>query len=712
MLGARLVVQIKRSGSTHSNKFKIQHHFTTMSANRDDPRGLFIDTSQKYQISTVLGHGACGSVHALVKRKKDASTISVPYVVKVAPMPKTSNSNKKRKKTLVEKNADLLNHENVLYRNVLNELRGTMVPDVPVAGSRKGESNLCANLPGFGDIDGYRFLVMERMDAPFPFLVHTLYHEALTKRNKKRGSGSRSSSAANSAKELSIPIGPIASRLLSLMEAIHETKHVFVDVKPDNFMLVGGNIQHQSSNIRMIDFGLVESYRDVMRNKHRQDQYPNGQVVGTPTYLSLNVLNGHTVSRRDDLEAVGYVLLELILQLRNFSGEIDEEVQQDLLPWSRAKSDEEIRDQKECAVQGSDGGVFWNDMIGCEGRDHKVRDVMKEFMNIVGALQFKEQPDYDGLRTLLSTLKVKVSLDLSRGVSSASGTATKASPKRRKTVRDKKVASKKSAATSTRTSNIRSTVTSAYKSDDSSGSIDDDDANSVDSEVVVPSTKLSARAARAAARNAAKSSQEEQVGIIELQESDDDEDDVEMIYEEDEESATNDRMDWELIADENESSVSNKAAKSSAMTTARARATDQQGKAINKKKSILKADEDDNGGDKKQGPPSLRLVCTEGPHKGEEIMLVGTLILGQSPKQRGRSEIQLHALPEDLEASASHAKLELKRSGKVMMVRVHDLKSTSGTMINQKFLPNGGSRQAFVKDTVKIGNSSFTILKH
>ena len=32
-------------------------------------------------------------------------------------------------------------------------------------------------------------------------------------------------------------VGTIAARLVSCIEAIHERKHVFVDIKPENFML-------------------------------------------------------------------------------------------------------------------------------------------------------------------------------------------------------------------------------------------------------------------------------------------------------------------------------------------------------------------------------------------------------------------------------------------------------------------------------------------
>ena len=41
----------------------------------------------------------------------------------------------------------------------------------------------------------------------------------------------------NSSSSSGIEIGPIAVRLIGLMEAVHATHHVFVDVKPENFML-------------------------------------------------------------------------------------------------------------------------------------------------------------------------------------------------------------------------------------------------------------------------------------------------------------------------------------------------------------------------------------------------------------------------------------------------------------------------------------------
>ena len=176
------------------------------------PEGMHLDakTSKKWQISNKLGSGACGTVHSLLKTSGKAPVIQ--YCVKIAILPPPS-TNKKKKKSDVEKNADLLNHENILYRNVLNALRGHMIPDVPMAGSKGPVGFGDLKTDGSGSGYGYRFLVMEQMEASFSSVVSTL-----CSRNSSSSSG--------------IEIGPIAVRLIRLMEAVHATHHVFVDVKP------------------------------------------------------------------------------------------------------------------------------------------------------------------------------------------------------------------------------------------------------------------------------------------------------------------------------------------------------------------------------------------------------------------------------------------------------------------------------------------------
>lgn len=65
------------------------------------------------------------------------------FAIKIAPLPPPSSS-KKRKPTPVERNANLLNYETLMYTAQLNKLRGTYIPALP---SSKGP-------PQSGDVDG------------------------------------------------------------------------------------------------------------------------------------------------------------------------------------------------------------------------------------------------------------------------------------------------------------------------------------------------------------------------------------------------------------------------------------------------------------------------------------------------------------------------------------------------------------------------------
>ena len=103
----------------------------------------------------MLGRGACGSVHSV---SRDGGACAGggggavrEYAVKIAPLPPSlaaggGGRKKRKKKTPAERNADLLHYENNLYRNVLNDVRGRDVPDVPHAGDR--------GPPGYGDVEG------------------------------------------------------------------------------------------------------------------------------------------------------------------------------------------------------------------------------------------------------------------------------------------------------------------------------------------------------------------------------------------------------------------------------------------------------------------------------------------------------------------------------------------------------------------------------
>eukprot|EP00356_Strombidium_inclinatum_P014627 CAMPEP_0170492606 /NCGR_PEP_ID=MMETSP0208-20121228/12499_1 /TAXON_ID=197538 /ORGANISM="Strombidium inclinatum, Strain S3" /LENGTH=131 /DNA_ID=CAMNT_0010768373 /DNA_START=475 /DNA_END=870 /DNA_ORIENTATION=- len=77
------------------------------------------------------------------------------------------------------------------------------------------------------------------------------------------------------------------------------------DVKPDNFLM---GLGENSNVLHVIDLGLAKRYIDVKTSKHvayRADH----SLTGTARYASVHAHQGEELSRRDDFEAIGYVLV-------------------------------------------------------------------------------------------------------------------------------------------------------------------------------------------------------------------------------------------------------------------------------------------------------------------------------------------------------------------------------------------------------------------
>lgn len=249
---------------------------------------------------------------------------------------------------------------------------------------------------------------MERMSNPFQDAVSILLE-----------SHCKCSAAAK------IPLGNVAIAMLDCIRAMHEKGFVFVDVKPENFMLSrssstkSGKSAGKSSasdlsqRIRLIDFGLVEGIHDMSCSSHRENMHPGAALVGTPNYASLNVMSGHTVSRRDDLEALGYVLSELILMLgassesgstgsrKKSKGKTDAVV----LPWGDAKTDDDLYQIKleEMDESKRKTSRFFSGLkaLGADA-------IMGDFFTIVQKLKYAEKPDYNKLEKLLKPLTVAI----------------------------------------------------------------------------------------------------------------------------------------------------------------------------------------------------------------------------------------------------------------------------------------------------------------
>ncbi|CAE8653314.1 unnamed protein product, partial [Polarella glacialis] len=166
----------------------------------------------------------------------------------------------------------------------------------------------------------------------------------------------------------------LADQMINRIEYVHVKNVIHRDVKPDNFLLGMG---HKANQVNLIDFGLAKRYRDARTQQHIP--YREGKALtGTARYASINTHVGLEQSRRDDLEAVGYVLVYLV---------------RGSLPWQglpgrtkQEKYDQILKRKMETTPQ---------DLCS------ELPSQMALYLSYCRELQFEDRPDYGYLRQLL-----------------------------------------------------------------------------------------------------------------------------------------------------------------------------------------------------------------------------------------------------------------------------------------------------------------------
>ena len=165
----------------------------------------------------------------------------------------------------------------------------------------------------------------------------------------------------------------IGLNMLKILEYIHSQGVVHRDIKPDN-ILIGLHDQY----LRLIDYGLAKYY--ISKGAHIPFKNVN-RMIGTARYASLNSHLGYELSRRDDLESLGYVLIYL------FKGR---------LPWQRPPySDKKLTKEQQFALI-----TKIKQQTSVSDLCHGMPEQFMRYMNYVKGLEFQSKPEYDYLKDL------------------------------------------------------------------------------------------------------------------------------------------------------------------------------------------------------------------------------------------------------------------------------------------------------------------------
>ncbi|PHZ16362.1 kinase-like protein [Rhizopus microsporus ATCC 52813] len=200
-------------------------------------------------------------------------------------------------------------------------------------------------------------------------------------------------------------------QMVTIIEHIHKRGLVYRDVKPDNFLFPAQCILPEPEMIEstddqgtslikyryptcdeifqkwnmsrpklhIVDFGLTTWYKDPVTNKIYPESKKNYKnKTGTARYASLNVHRGKSHARRDDIESIGYLILDLVFGT---------------LPWAgiQARNSRAGWDKMKQIKQDT----FMSDL--CAG----LPEGFLKFIEYAQNIKFAEEPNYELLRQFL-----------------------------------------------------------------------------------------------------------------------------------------------------------------------------------------------------------------------------------------------------------------------------------------------------------------------
>ena len=176
----------------------------------------------------------------------------------------------------------------------------------------------------------------------------------------------------------------LASQLIEIIKNMHGRGVLHRDIKPDNIILGRGKAY---KTVYLIDYGISKRYIKSSGDHIILTNYK--PFIGTMRYASESAHHGFELSRKDDLESVGYSLLYM---------------SKGSLPWMHQGY--KIEEKKEKI-----GEMKRN--ISLDELCYGLPSIFQLYFKYIRSLGFYDTPNYDYLKNLFITLQkcLNVSMD-------------------------------------------------------------------------------------------------------------------------------------------------------------------------------------------------------------------------------------------------------------------------------------------------------------
>jgi serine/threonine-protein kinase len=200
---------------------------------------------------------------------------------------------------------------------------------------------------------------------------------------------------------LTMPLEPgrvleLTTQLLRGLEHAHDKGLIHRDLKPDNVVV---DWRNGHEHVRIVDWGIA-----IVRNpddSSLERLTGNGQIIGTPAYMSPEQAKGESIDHRADLFALGVMVYEMFTGVLPFEGRAVEilhaNLTRDVPPMSER-------------VQG----LLVDPLHEAFVRKLMARDRKKRFATATSALEMLERmvEDPDGAALALGRMNVQRALDV------------------------------------------------------------------------------------------------------------------------------------------------------------------------------------------------------------------------------------------------------------------------------------------------------------